>query len=60
MPKYGPKATRKISKVMHEWKHGALKSGKSNVKVKSRRQAVAIAISEARRAGGKVPNDAQG
>ncbi len=56
MPKkYGPKATKKVAKVMHEWKHGTLKSGKSGKKVKSRKQAIAIGISEARRAGAKVP-----
>ncbi len=41
---------------MHDWKHGKLKSGNSNKKVTSRKQAVAIAISEARREGDKVPN----
>jgi hypothetical protein len=55
MKKYGPKAKKKIAKVMHEWKEGLLKSGKSNKKVKSRKQAIAISISEARRAGAKVP-----
>ncbi len=40
---------------MHEFKEGALKSGKSNKKVKSRKQAIAIGLSEARRSGGKVP-----
>ncbi|HEV7702472.1 MAG TPA: DUF6496 domain-containing protein [Candidatus Paceibacterota bacterium] len=55
MPKYGPKAGKKIEKVMHEWKKGTLKSGKSNKKVRSRKQAIAIGISEARRAGTKVP-----
>ncbi len=56
MNKYGPKANKKIDRVMHEWKHGELKSGKSNKKVKSRKQAVAIAISEARQSGAKVPS----
>ncbi len=55
MNKYGPKAQKKISKVMHEYGEGKLKSGKSKKKVTSRKQAVAIAISEAREAGGKVP-----
>jgi hypothetical protein len=55
MTKYGPKAQKKIEKVMHEWKEGKLKSGRSGTKVKSQKQAVAIAISEAREAGGKVP-----
>jgi len=45
---------RKISKVMREHKHGALKSG-SGKKVRSRKQAVAIALNEARRAGAKIP-----
>ncbi len=45
----------KIEKVMHEYKHGELKSGNSNKKVKSRKQAVAIALSEAREAGAKIP-----
>ncbi len=46
---------RKMKKVMHEWKHGTLKSGQSNKKVKSRKQAIAIGLSEARRAGARVP-----
>jgi hypothetical protein len=53
--KYGPKAEKKIAKVMHEYKHGTLKSGGSGKKVKSRKQAIAIGISEARREGDKVP-----
>jgi len=52
--KYGPKAKKKMSKVMHEYKHGKLKSG-GRSKVKSRKQAVAIGLSEARRSGAKVP-----
>lgn len=57
MPKYGPKAQRKVKKVMHEWKEGKLKSGRGGKggKVKSQKQAVAIAISEARKSGAKVP-----
>ena len=55
MNRYGPKAEKKIEKVMHEWKEGKLKSGRSGKKVKSRKQAVAIGISEARKAGAKVP-----
>lgn len=54
MAKYGPKAQKKMKKVMHEWKEGDLKSG-SGRKVKSRKQAVAIGLSEARRSGAKVP-----
>ncbi len=55
--KYSDKAQNKIEKVMHEWKEGKLKSGGSGKKVKSRKQAVAIGISEARKAGAKVPKD---
>jgi hypothetical protein len=53
--KYGPKAGRKIEKVMHEYKSGALRSGGSGRKVTSRKQAIAIGLSEARAAGAKVP-----
>lgn len=52
--KYGHKAQEKVEKSMHEMKHGTLKSG-SGQKVTSRKQAVAIGLSEARKAGGKVP-----
>ncbi len=55
MAKYGPSAKNKIEKVMHEWKHGELKSGRSHKVVRSQKQAVAIGISEAREAGAKVP-----
>ncbi len=55
MAKYGPKAQKKISKVMHEYGKGKLRSGRSGKKVTSQKQAVAIGISEARKAGGKVP-----
>jgi len=51
----GDKGKRKIAKVMREKKHGTLKSGKSGRKVKSRKQAVAIALSEARKSGAKIP-----
>ena len=54
MNKYGPKAQQKISDVMHEYEKGSLKSG-SGRKVTSRKQAVAIGISEARRHGYKTP-----
>ena len=54
--KYGKKAQDKVEKAMHERKHGTLKSGKSGKKVTSRKQAIAIRLSEARRAGGKVPS----
>ena len=55
MAKYGKKASDKVERAMHEYKEGELKSGKSGQKVKSRAQAVAIGLSEARKAGGKVP-----
>jgi hypothetical protein len=55
MPKYGKKAQRKVKKAMHEMKEGKLKSGRSGKKVTSRKQAVAIGLSEARKAGAKVP-----
>jgi hypothetical protein len=60
MPKYSPKAQKKIEKVMHEYKEGDLKSGKSKKKVKNRKQAIAIAISEARKSGAKVPKQKSG
>lgn len=53
--KYGRKASEKVEKAMHERKRGTLRSGGSGKKVKSRKQAIAIGLSEARRAGGKVP-----
>lgn len=55
MPRYGKKAQQKVRRAMHEMKRGQLKSGKSHKTVKSRKQAIAIGLSEARRAGGKVP-----
>ena len=55
MAKYGKKAQAKVRKVMHERKEGKLESGGSHKKVKSRKQAIAIGLSEARRAGAKVP-----
>ena len=54
MAKYGRKAGSKVKRAMHKRKRGTLKSG-SGRKVTSRKQAVAIGLSEARRAGGKVP-----
>ena len=53
--KYGDKAQEKVEKAMHERKRGTLRSGGSGKKVTSRKQAIAIGLSEARRAGGKVP-----
>lgn len=55
MAKYGAKAQRKVKRAMHERKHGTLRSGRSGRKVTSRKQAIAIGLSEARREGGKVP-----
>jgi hypothetical protein len=55
MAKYGKKASEKVERAMHERKRGTLKSGRSGKKVTSRKQAIAIGLSEARRAGGKVP-----
>ncbi len=54
MNKYGPKAQEKVQRAMHEMEEGKLKSS-SGQKVTSRKQAVAIGLSEARKAGGKVP-----
>jgi hypothetical protein len=53
--KYGRKASSKVERAMHEMKRGKLRSGGSGKRVKSRKQAIAIGLSEARRAGGKVP-----
>jgi hypothetical protein len=58
--KYGRKASEKVEKAMHERKRGTLRSGRSGRKVKSRKQAIAIGLSEARRAGGKVPKRRSG
>ena len=55
MARYGKKAQQKVRKAMHERKRGTLKSGRSGRKVKSRKQAIAIGLSAARRAGAKVP-----
>jgi hypothetical protein len=57
MAKTSKKAQSKVKKVMHEYKHGELKSGKGGKggKVKSRKQAIAIGLSEARKSGAKVP-----
>jgi len=53
--KYGKKAQSKVKRAMHERKRGTLKSGRSGKTVKSRKQAIAIGLSEARREGAKVP-----
>jgi hypothetical protein len=55
MGKYGKKAAEKVERVMRERKRGTLRSGSSGRKVTSRKQAIAIGLSEARRAGAKVP-----
>ena len=55
MATYGKKASDKVEKTMHERKHGTLKSGGSGKKVTSKKQAIAIGLSEARREGAKVP-----
>ena len=55
MARYGKKAQDKVEKAMHERKQGTLKSGKSGKKVTSKKQAIAIGLSEARKEGGKVP-----
>ncbi len=53
--KYGKKAGEEVEKAMHEKKRGELKSGKSGKKVTSRKQAIAIGLSKARKKGAKVP-----
>jgi hypothetical protein len=53
--KYSKATEKAVERVMHERKRGTLKSGRSGAKVKSRKQAIAIGLSEARKAGKKVP-----
>ena len=55
MAKYSKKSQSKVERAMHERKAGTLKSGRSGKKVKSRKQAIAIGLSEARKSGAKVP-----
>jgi hypothetical protein len=55
MARYGRTAQRKVRKAMHERKRGTLRSGRSRKRVKSRKQAIAIGLSQARRSGAKVP-----
>jgi hypothetical protein len=55
MAAYGKKASAKVGRAMHEKKKGTLRSGKSGKKVTSRKHAIAIGLSEARRSGAKVP-----
>jgi exonuclease VII small subunit len=55
MARYGEKAQKKVEKVLHEYKRGQAHSGKGHAKVMSRKQAIAIALSKARKEGAKVP-----
>jgi hypothetical protein len=55
MAKYSKRSQDKVEKAMHERKHGTLKSGRSGKKVKSKKQAIAIGLSEARKEGAKMP-----
>jgi Family of unknown function (DUF6496) len=55
MATYGKKASKKVERAMHERKAGTLKSGRSGKKVTSKKQAIAIGLSEARKEGAKVP-----
>jgi hypothetical protein len=55
MAKYSKKASKKVARAMRERKRGTLRSGRSGKKVTSRKQAIAIGLSEARRSGAKVP-----
>lgn len=59
MAKYGKKAQESVKEAMHKYKKGELKSGKSGQTVKSRKQAIAIGLSEAREKGAKVPSKAK-
>ena len=60
MARYGKKSRRKVKRAMHKMKRGRLRSGRSGRRVRSRKQAIAIGLSEARRAGGKVPRKRKG
>ena len=53
--KYGAGASKKVAEVMHEFKHGTLRSGRSKKRVTNPKQAIAIGLSEARKKGAKVP-----
>ena len=55
MPTYSKKASKKVERAMHERKAGTLKSGRSGKKVTSKKQAIAIGLSEARKTGARVP-----
>lgn len=56
MPRYSKKASKKVERAMHERKAGTLRSGRSGKKVTSRKQAIAIGLSEARKEGARVPS----
>jgi hypothetical protein len=58
--KYSKTSGMKVERAMHEMKQGTLRSGRSGTKVKSRKQAIAIGLSEARRSGAKVPRKSAG
>ena len=58
--RYGKKAHQKVARALHEAKRGELKSGRTGKTVRSRKQAIAIGLSEARREGGKVPSAPRG
>ena len=60
MAKYGRTASKKVERAMRERKRGTLRSGRSGRKVTSRKQAIAIGLSEARRSGAKVPRKRKG
>ncbi len=60
MAKYSKKAGEKVEKALHEEKRGTLTSGSSGKKVTSRKQAIAIGLSEARKEGAKVPKASTG
>lgn len=55
MAKYGPKAQKRVEEALHEMKEGKLRSGSSGKKITSRKRAIAIGLSQARREGAKVP-----
>ncbi len=57
MARYGKSAQRSVKRAIHKLKEGSLKSGKSGKRVKTRKQAIAIGLSEARRKGAKVPTE---
>lgn len=56
MTEYGKGAQRSVKRAMHKMKKGTLKNGKSGQRVKNKKQAIAIGLSEARRKGAKVPS----